>query len=51
MLFAVTVPHASYEIKEHCDYVTQTPSGKGAVREVVDIVRYAIGFVPAVYNE
>ncbi len=49
--FSVTVPHASDEIKEVVDYVTTTPSGMGAVREVVDIVRYARGFVPAVFND
>jgi len=49
--FSVTVPSSSREIKDIVDYVTETPSGKGAVREVVDIMRYARHFVPAVFHE
>ncbi len=49
--FSATVPHASSEIKECVDYITQTPGGEGAVREIVDLVRYAHNFVPAVYND
>ncbi len=46
--FGVTVPQASYEIQEQADYVTMLPGGAGAVREVVDLIRYARGFVPEV---
>ncbi len=33
---AITVPAASSEIKEVCDYVTETQGGSGAVREAVE---------------
>lgn len=49
--FSATVPNASSEIKDLVHYVTETPSGMGAVREVVDIMRYAHNFLPAVFHE
>lgn len=33
---AITVPAASQEIKEVCDYVTTTQGGSGAVREAIE---------------
>lgn len=39
--FSASVPHASYEIQEAVDYITQTEGGRGAVREVCDILRIA----------
>ncbi len=48
--FAVTVPHASYEVKKYCDYVTNRKGGEGAVREVIDIMRYNRGIVPEVLD-
>lgn len=44
--FSVTVPDASLEIQECVDYVTKREGGKGAVREVVDMLRYAQNIVP-----
>jgi 3-deoxy-D-manno-octulosonate 8-phosphate phosphatase (KDO 8-P phosphatase) len=44
--FAATVPSASEEVQEVCDYVTQRKSGDGAAREVLDLLRYAQGIVP-----
>jgi len=35
---AITVPAASQEIKEVCDYVTTTQGGSGAVREAIEWV-------------
>lgn len=46
--FAVTVPIASYEVKEICDYVTERGSGEACVREVVDLLRYAQGWEPKI---
>lgn len=46
--FSATVPAASMEIKEVVDYVTLRHGGDGAVREVVDLVRYVQGIVPEV---
>lgn len=36
--FAVTVPGAPVEVKGVCDYVTQKEGGKGAVREIVELI-------------
>lgn len=48
--FSATVPHASHEIKFYADYVTHRTGGDGAVREVIDIIRYARGIVPDVLD-
>jgi 3-deoxy-D-manno-octulosonate 8-phosphate phosphatase (KDO 8-P phosphatase) len=48
--FAVTVPDASYEVKQFADYVTETPGGHGAAREIIEIIRYARGIVPEVLD-
>ncbi len=39
--FSATVPNSSYEVKASCDYVTVREGGDGAVREVIDILRFA----------
>jgi 3-deoxy-D-manno-octulosonate 8-phosphate phosphatase (KDO 8-P phosphatase) len=39
--FSATVPNTTEEVKVCVDYVTTTPSGRGCVREVIDILRYA----------
>lgn len=36
--FAVTVPGACAEVKEHAHYITKCSGGKGAVREVVELI-------------
>jgi 3-deoxy-D-manno-octulosonate 8-phosphate phosphatase (KDO 8-P phosphatase) len=46
--FAVAVPGAVEEVKQACHYVTRRPGGKGAVREVVDLVLKAKGLWPQV---
>lgn len=44
--FSATVPEASWEVHEVCDYVTEARAGHGAVREVIDILRFACGLKP-----
>ncbi len=44
--FSATVPQASWEVQEVCDYITQTGAGLGAVREVIDMLRFACGIKP-----
>jgi 3-deoxy-D-manno-octulosonate 8-phosphate phosphatase (KDO 8-P phosphatase) len=39
--FSATVPNASFEIQEICDYITFRESGDACVREVIDMLRYA----------
>jgi len=36
--FAVAVPNAVREIKQAADYITRKPGGKGAVREVIELI-------------
>ena len=36
--FAVAVANAREEVKKECDYVTAASGGKGAVREVIDMI-------------
>ena len=44
--FGVTVPHAVDAVKNRVHYVTQTPGGWGAVREIADAIRGAQGLGP-----
>ncbi|EQC52367.1 HAD family hydrolase [Bacteriovorax sp. DB6_IX] len=48
--FAVTVPDAAYEVKQFVDYVTTKEGGYGAVREMIEIFRYARGLTPEVLD-
>ena len=41
--FAVAVPNAVEELKAASHYVTQRPGGRGAVREVIDLILKATG--------
>lgn len=41
--FAVTVPQAPEIVKQHADYITQAKGGKGAVREVCNLIIEAKG--------
>ena len=36
--FAIAVNNAHVFVKQHCDWVTTLPGGKGAVREVTDLI-------------
>lgn len=40
---AIGVPNAWYPINEYVDYVTKYPGGKGAIREVCDLILKAKG--------
>lgn len=42
--FSATVPNSSPEVQDSVDYVTETFSGQGAAREVIDILRLSTGF-------
>jgi 3-deoxy-D-manno-octulosonate 8-phosphate phosphatase (KDO 8-P phosphatase) len=44
--FAATVPHAVDPVKVRAHYVTESPGGWGAVREVADAIRKAQGLGP-----
>ena len=41
--FAVSVADAVKEVKERVDYITSLPGGKGAVREICDLILKAKG--------
>jgi 3-deoxy-D-manno-octulosonate 8-phosphate phosphatase (KDO 8-P phosphatase) len=41
---AVCPKDASFEVLDVCDYVTSRNGGDAAVREWLDIIRYAQGF-------
>ncbi|AQT68883.1 3-deoxy-D-manno-octulosonate 8-phosphate phosphatase KdsC [Anaerohalosphaera lusitana] len=41
--FGVAVANAVNELKEHADYVTDKPGGRGAVREVIELVLKSTG--------
>ncbi|MCK4754803.1 MAG: HAD hydrolase family protein, partial [Calditrichia bacterium] len=36
--FSVSVPNAREEVKAICDYVTVSKGGRGAVREIIDLI-------------
>ena len=36
--FSVAVPNAREEVKAICDYITIARGGRGAVREVIDLI-------------
>ena len=44
--FSATVPHAVEPVKRRVNYVTETPGGWGAVREIADAIRKAQGLGP-----
>lgn len=44
--FSATVPHAVDEVKARVHYITETPGGWGAVREVADAIRKSQGLGP-----
>ncbi len=44
--FSATVPETGIEFRELVDYVTFEKGGRGAAREVIDMLRYAQGIVP-----
>ncbi len=44
--FSAAPPDASFEITDHADYVTEKEAGKGCVREVIDMLRFAQNIYP-----
>ncbi len=44
--FSATVPHAVEAVKRRAHYVTESPGGAGAVREVADAIRFSQGLGP-----
>jgi len=48
--FSATVPHASPEVQEAVDYVTERQAGFAAAREVIDILRFAQDITPQIPN-
>lgn len=46
--FCATVPEAPFEVRAICDFVTKKSGGQGAVREVIDLLRYAKGISPEI---
>ena len=48
--FSATVPNAPVELHENVDYVTVRDGGEGAVREVIDLVRYAQNIHPKILD-
>jgi 3-deoxy-D-manno-octulosonate 8-phosphate phosphatase (KDO 8-P phosphatase) len=46
--FAVTVPQAPEIIKQHVDFITKIKAGKGAVREVCELILEAQGLYQGV---
>ena len=47
---AIAVQNAHNFVKQHCDWVTNSPGGKGAVREVTDFILHAQSLLDAKQN-
>lgn len=47
----VAVPEAHWFTREHAAYITRRPAGKGAVREVCDLIMQAQGTLQPALNE
>jgi len=41
--FALTVPEAPLLVRQHADYVTRAPGGRGAAREACELIMHAQG--------
>ena len=46
--FNVAVANARPEVKDRADYITRSPGGRGAVREVVELILKAQGHWPVI---
>jgi 3-deoxy-D-manno-octulosonate 8-phosphate phosphatase (KDO 8-P phosphatase) len=46
--FSATVPHASPEVQEAVDYVTERQAGYAAAREVIDMIRFVQEITPQI---
>ncbi len=47
---AVSVPNARPEVKKVADYITKSPGGAGAIREVVELILRAQGLWEKTFN-
>ena len=45
--FAIAVQNAHDFVKQHCDWVTTQPGGRGAIREVADFILQSQGLLEA----
>jgi 3-deoxy-D-manno-octulosonate 8-phosphate phosphatase (KDO 8-P phosphatase) len=45
--FAIAVQNAHSFVKQHCDWVTTSPGGHGAIREITDFILHAQGLLEA----
>ena len=48
---SIAVQNAHGFVKQHCDWVTTLPGGRGAVREVTDSILQAQGLLDAMQNQ
>jgi 3-deoxy-D-manno-octulosonate 8-phosphate phosphatase (KDO 8-P phosphatase) len=48
--FAVAVQSAHNFVKQNCDWVTETPGGKGAVREATDFILKSQSLLETIHN-
>lgn len=46
--FAIAVQDANFAVKQYADWITQTPGGQGAVREVCDLIMQVQGTLDGV---
>jgi 3-deoxy-D-manno-octulosonate 8-phosphate phosphatase (KDO 8-P phosphatase) len=48
--FAVAVQNAHSFVKQNCDWITDTPGGKGAVREATDFILKSQSLLATIHN-
>jgi 3-deoxy-D-manno-octulosonate 8-phosphate phosphatase (KDO 8-P phosphatase) len=48
--FAVAVQNAHSFVKQNCDWITDTPGGKGAVREATDFILKSQSLLETIHN-
>jgi 3-deoxy-D-manno-octulosonate 8-phosphate phosphatase (KDO 8-P phosphatase) len=48
--FAVAVQNAHSFVKQNCDWITDTPGGKGAVRETTDFILESQSLLETIHN-
>lgn len=46
----ISVPNGSNFVKQHADFVTQTPGGQGAVREISELILDAQGLLKDIHQ-
>ena len=48
--FAIAVQNAHSFVKQNCDWITDTPGGKGAVREATDFILESQSLLETIHN-